>query len=58
VRVRWGTQNASLSDEKVDDELRGHEAYVVHGVNREGRDETLYFDTETGLLLRVDFERE
>jgi hypothetical protein len=39
--------------------LRGHEAYVVTGVNRkEGKDETFYFDTITGLLLRVDFEAE
>ncbi len=36
--------------------LRGHEAYVVSGVNKEGKGETFYFDTETGLLLRVDFE--
>jgi hypothetical protein len=36
----------------------GDEAYVVSGVNREGGDETFYFDTLTGLLLRVDFETE
>ena len=57
-RVTWGTQNASIHDEVVDDELRGHEAYVVSGVNKEGKNETLYFDTETGLLLRVDYEEE
>ena len=55
-RVTWGTQNASIYDEVVDDELRGHEAYVVSGVNKKGKNETLYFDAETGLLLRVDFE--
>jgi hypothetical protein len=38
--------------------LRGHEAYVVSGVNRDGENETLYFDTLTGHLLRMDFEAE
>lgn len=38
--------------------VRGREAYVVTGVNAQGRNETFYFDTLTGLLLRVDFEAE
>jgi len=42
----------------VDTTLKGHEAYVVSGVNKEGKNETFYFDTLTGLLLRVDFEAE
>lgn len=42
--------------ELIDTTLRGHEAYVVSGINKEGKNETFYFDTETGLLLRVDFE--
>jgi hypothetical protein len=36
----------------------GREAYVVRGVSREGKNETFYFDIETGLLLRHDFEAE
>ncbi|HWS90170.1 MAG TPA: hypothetical protein VN282_24590 [Pyrinomonadaceae bacterium] len=42
----------------IDTTLKGHEAYVVSGVNKEGKSETFYFDTLTGLLLRVDFEAE
>ena len=59
-RVTWGTRNgtAYAGQQVVDDDLRGHDAYVVSGVNKEGKNETLYFDTETGLLLRVDFEAE
>lgn len=59
-RVTWGTRPGTTpaGNPLVDDDLRGHEAYVVRGVNREGKEETLYFDTETGLLLRVDFEAE
>lgn len=34
----------------------GREAYVLSGVDRDGKRETLYFDIENGLLLRVDFE--
>ena len=58
--VTWGTGGGMTfgGREMVDNDLRGHEAYVVSGVNREGRVETLYFDTETGLLLRTDFEAE
>ena len=56
----WATGGGALvADRELPDKaLRGHEAYVVSGVNSEGRDETLYFDTQTGLLLRVDFEAE
>jgi hypothetical protein len=60
VPVNWvvgGTLNFN-GRELTDTTLRGHEAYVVSGVNKEGRGETFYFDTETGLLLRVDFEAE
>lgn len=57
-RVTWGTRNASLYEEKVDDDQHGHEVYVVSGVNKKGKNETLYFDTETGLLLRMVFEDE
>jgi hypothetical protein len=58
--VTWSTRGALTPSGRVllDNELRGHEAYLVSGVNREGRNETFYFDTETGLLLRVDFEAE
>lgn len=35
---------------------RVQDAYVVSGVNARGRSVTFYFDTLTGLLLRVDFE--
>jgi hypothetical protein len=44
--------------ELIDTTMRGHEAYVVNGVNPEGQNETFYFDTRTGLLLRSDFEDE
>ena len=59
-RVTWGSQNGTTYEGRpvLDDDLRGHEAYVVSGVTREGKNETLYFDTLTGLLLRVDFEAE
>lgn len=59
-RVTWATQGSVVVAGRTlpDLALRGHEAYVLSGVNREGRNETLYFDTETGLLLRVDFEAE
>ncbi|MFL6255205.1 MAG: hypothetical protein ACJ74T_09280 [Pyrinomonadaceae bacterium] len=58
--ITWaGASGLDLVTRKLDtDALRGHEAYVVSGVNREGKDETFYFDTITGLLLRVDFEAE
>ena len=58
--VNWATGGGVIvaGRELMDKALRGHEAYVVSGVNREGRGETLYFDTQTGLLLRVDFEAE
>ena len=32
------------------------ECYVVRGLNRENKLETFYFDIDTGLLLRFDFE--
>ena len=32
------------------------EAYVVRGLNKENKFETFYFDIETGLLSRLDFE--
>lgn len=59
-RVTWaGESGLDIVTRKLEaDALRGHEAYVVSGVNREGKDETFYFDTITGLLLRVDFEAE
>lgn len=58
--VNWATGGGMMvaGREPADKALRGHEAYVVSGVNREGKGETLYFDTRTGLLLRVDFEAE
>jgi hypothetical protein len=59
--VTWGTEGGMsvAGRELPDNALRGHETYVVTGVNRrEGKAETFYFDTETGLLLRVDFEAE
>ena len=58
--VTWDTGGSLNFDGRklTDTTLRGHEAYVVNGVNREGKNETLYFDTRTGLLLRVDFETE
>jgi len=57
VPVTWGTQGQAFPTGVVlvDEELRGHEAYVVSGVNKEGKEEKLYFDTLTGLLLRADF---
>jgi hypothetical protein len=58
--VKWdtgGTLNFTKG-EMIDTTLSGHEAYVVSGVNKDGKNETLYFDTQTGLLLRVDFEAE
>jgi hypothetical protein len=58
--VRWDT-GGSLNfknGELIDTTLKGHEAYVVSAVNKDGRDETLYFDTMNGLLLRVVFEAE
>lgn len=59
-RVTWATQGGVVVAGRTlpDVALRGHEAYVLSGVNKVGRNETLYFDTETGLLLRVDFEAE
>jgi hypothetical protein len=56
----WATGGGEVvgGRELPDKALRGHEAYVVSGVNREGSNENLYFDTRTGLLLRVDFEAE
>lgn len=36
--------------------LNGHEAYVVEAVPNEGNPEKLYFDTQTGLLVRKDVE--
>jgi hypothetical protein len=53
VRVPSASQGefANLFDKNYD-------AYVVAGVNRRGKDETLYFDTETGLLVRADYEPE
>jgi hypothetical protein len=53
VRVPSASQGefANLFDKNYD-------AYVVVGVNRSGKDETLYFDTETGLLVRADYEPE
>jgi hypothetical protein len=57
--VKWVAADAAgYAGLEWDAGLRGHEAYVVGGVSREGGDETLYFDTLTGLLLRVDFETE
>jgi hypothetical protein len=58
--VQWVTTSGpNYEGLEWDAALRGHEAYVVSGVKREdGKDETLYFDTLTGLLLRVDFEAE
>ncbi|HEX8685042.1 MAG TPA: hypothetical protein VF654_01035, partial [Pyrinomonadaceae bacterium] len=32
------------------------ECYVVRGLNRQDKFETFYFDIDTGLLLRFDFE--
>jgi hypothetical protein len=32
------------------------ECYVVRGLNRQNRLETFYFDIDTGLLLRFDFD--
>ena len=32
------------------------ECYVVRGLNRQNRLETFYFDIDTGLLLRLDFD--
>jgi hypothetical protein len=37
---------------------RAQDAYVVSGVNARDRNVTFYFDTLTGLLVRVDFEAE
>ena len=53
--VTWATGGGINSEgqELPDKALRGHEAYVVSGVNRDGKNETLYFDTLTGFLLRV-----
>ncbi|MET0646900.1 MAG: hypothetical protein ABW208_09795 [Pyrinomonadaceae bacterium] len=58
--VTWAAGGGMSFDglELPDMTLRGHEAYVVSGVNKDGKNETLYFDTETGLLLRVEFEAE
>lgn len=40
------------------DTINGHEAYYVRAVNKNGNGERLYFDTQTGLLLRrVTIER-
>jgi hypothetical protein len=60
VPVTWGIGDGlnAAGQELIDKSLRGHEAYVVSGVNRGGREESFYFDTETGLLLRVDFGAE
>jgi outer membrane lipoprotein-sorting protein len=35
-----------------------HEVYVIEATTPEGTPEKFYFDTQTGLLLRVDSERE
>jgi hypothetical protein len=55
--VTWSTRGTTTPAGQVlvDEELRGHEVYVVSGVNREGKEEKLYFDTLTGLLLRANF---
>lgn len=37
--------------------VAGHEANVVEGVPVGGRPEVMYFDAQTGLLLRLDFLR-
>lgn len=59
-RVNWATLGGMNFEGLAlpDIGLRGHEVYVVSGVNREGKNETLYFDTATGLLLRADFAAE
>ncbi len=52
--VKWATQG--MAPYEPDAVKPGREAYVVTGVNGEGKNETFYFDIETGLLLRMDFE--
>lgn len=58
--VTWNTGGSMTFNgrELIDTTTNGHEAYVVSGVNRRGKAETFYFDTLTGLLLRLDFEAE
>jgi hypothetical protein len=60
VPVTWGSKGTAFPGGPVliDEELRGHEAYVVSGINNEGREEKFYFDTLTGLLLRANFGEE
>jgi zinc protease len=36
----------------------GHDAYVVEATPKEGRPDHYYFDTESGLILRIDFVAE
>ena len=38
------------------DQVNDHEAYLVEAVPKEGNPEKLYFDTQTGLLIRKDVE--
>lgn len=53
--VGWPAENTSDFTEVATARSMEHDAYVVRGVNRRGRNETLYFDAVTGLLVRVDF---
>ena len=43
---------------KGKDKVGDHEVYVIDAVAVEGTPETFYFDTQSGLLLRNDSERE
>ncbi len=55
--VMWSTRGEIGPHGGVvpDEDLRGHEAYVVSGINKEGKEEKFYFDTLTGLMLRANY---
>jgi hypothetical protein len=60
VPVTWSTQGQLTPSGQVlvDNDLRGHEAYVVSGMNKAGKEEKFYFDTLTGLMLRANYGEE
>jgi hypothetical protein len=47
--------NYSAFEVKRCDKVRGRDAFVVEATNREGWPETLYFDAESGLVVRIDY---
>ncbi len=60
VPVTWSSRGTltPAGHAVVDDELRGHEAYVVSTMNKAGKEEKFYFDTLTGMLLRANYGEE